>query len=265
MARCLECVPIRLPTRHFQGGSRVPFRSRPHGLARALSRHRSRYGAHRRGHRQPRPSDDSANAHSQSEAGSGSDSGSEGEEVDLSFVEHRVEDDSRAVGDVDAPVTLVMFSDYQCPYCATWNEETLPTMMEYVDKGDLRIEMRDLAVFGEESERAARAAYAAGLQDKYWEFHNAMFEGGEHPPKSELDDDSLVSTAKELGLDPTKFKGDLNSVDAHEEFEANAQESSSLGVASTPTFVIGGKPLVGAQPTKEFVGAVDDALAEAEG
>ncbi|GAA1932443.1 thioredoxin domain-containing protein [Brevibacterium antiquum] len=211
------------------------------------------------------PSDDSANAHSQSEAGSGSDSGSEGEEVDLSFVEHRVEDDSRAVGDVDAPVTLVMFSDYQCPYCATWNEETLPTMMEYVDKGDLRIEMRDLAVFGEESERAARAAYAAGLQDKYWEFHNAMFEGGEHPPKSELDDDSLVSTAKELGLDPTKFKGDMNSVDAHDEFEANAQESSSLGVASTPTFVIGGKPLVGAQPTKEFVGAVDDALAEAEG
>ena len=158
-----------------------------------------------------------------------------------------------------------MFSDYQCPYCASWNEETLPTMMEYVDKGDLRIEMRDLAVFGEESERAARAAYAAGLQGKYWEFHNAMFEGGEHPPKSELDDNSLVSAAKGLGLDPTQFKGDMNSVEAHDEFDANAQEGYSLGVASTPTFVIGGKPLVGAQPTDEFVSAVDDALAEAEG
>ncbi|WCE41467.1 thioredoxin domain-containing protein [Brevibacterium sp. BDJS002] len=203
--------------------------------------------------------DDSANAQSQSESGTGE------EEVDLSFVEHRVEDDSRALGDVDAPVTLVMFSDYQCPYCAAWNEETMPTMMDYVDKGDLRIEMRDLAVFGEESERAARAAYAAGLQGKYWEFHNAMFEGGEHPPKSELDDDSLVATAKDLGLDPTKFKGDMNSVEAHDEFEANAQEGYSLGVASTPTFVIGGKPLVGAQPTDEFVSAVDDALAEAEG
>ena len=69
---------------------------------------------------------------------------------------------------------------------------------------------------------------------KYWEFHNAMFEGGEHPPKSELDDDSLVSTAKDLGLDPTKFKGDMNSVDAHEEFEANAQESYFPGRGQHP-------------------------------
>lgn len=217
--------------------------------------------------------EDGANAQgsdSQSESGTSGDSESSGEsgsgdDIDLSFVEHRVDGEDRAVGDVDAPVTLVMFSDYQCPYCATWNEETLPTMMEYVDKGDLRIEMRDLAVFGEESERAARAAYAAGLQGKYWEFHNALFEGGKHPPKSELDDDSLVSTAKDLGLDPTTFKGDMNSVEAHDEFDAVAQEGSSLGVASTPSFIIGGKPLVGAQPTKEFVGAVDDALAEAEG
>ncbi|WP_226839032.1 DsbA family protein [Brevibacterium aurantiacum] len=219
------------------------------------------------------PSEDGANAQgsdSQSESGSSGDSDSSGEsgsgdDIDLSFVEHRVEGDDSAAGDVDAPVTLVMFSDYQCPYCATWNEETLPPMMEYVEKGDLRIEMRDLAVFGEESERAARAAYAAGLQDKYWEFHNAMFKGGKHPAKSELDDDSLVSTAKDLGLDPTKFKGDMNSVEAHDEFDAVAQEGSSLGVASTPSFIIGGKPLVGAQPTKEFVSAVDDALAEAEG
>ena len=213
-------------------------------------------------------SDDNANAQgseSQSETDSDGESGSGGDEVDLSYVEHRVKGDSRALGDVDAPVTLVMFSDYQCPYCASWNEETMPSLMDYVDQGDLRIEMRDLAVFGDESERAARAAYAAGLQDKYWEFHNAMFDGGEHPPKSELDDDSLVSAAKDLGLDPLQFKGDMNSVKAHDEFDANAQEGYSLGVASTPTFVIGGKPLVGAQPTKEFLSAVDTALAEAEG
>ena len=207
------------------------------------------------------PNDDSAGAESP-DSQTGSESGSD--DVDLTFVEHRVEDDSRALGDVDSPVTLVMFSDYQCPYCASWNQDTLPAMMDYVDSGELRIEMRDLAVFGEESERAARAAYAAGLQDKYWDFHNALFEGGEHPPKSELDDDSLVSLAKDLGLDATKFKGDMNSVEAHDEFDANAEEGYSLGVASTPTFVIGGKPLVGAQPTKEFVAAVDDALAEAE-
>ena len=93
------------------------------------------------------PSEDGANAQgsdSQSESGSSGDSDSSGEsgsgdDIDLSFVEHRVEGDDSATGDVDAPVTLVMFSDYQCPDCATWNEETLPTMMEYVEKGDLRI------------------------------------------------------------------------------------------------------------------------------
>jgi protein-disulfide isomerase len=186
------------------------------------------------------------------------------EDVDLSFVEHRDSEEMNAIGDVDAPVTLVMYSDYQCPYCATWNEDTLPAMMDYVDSGDLRIEMRDLAVFGEESERAARAVFAAGMQDGYWDYHNALFEGGEHRPKSQLDDDSLVSLGKELGLDPLQFKRDMNSTQAHEEFEAVSEEGQSIGVSSTPAFVIGGKPLLGTQPTQEFTDAVDEALARAE-
>lgn len=120
------------------------------------------------------------------EGNSSSQNDSAAEDVDLSFVEHRDPDEHNAVGDVDAPVTLVMYSDYQCPYCASWNEETLPAMMDYVDSGDLRIEMRDLAVFGEESERAARAVFAAGKQGEYWDYHNALFEDGEHRPKSQL-------------------------------------------------------------------------------
>ncbi|WP_343071772.1 DsbA family protein [Brevibacterium renqingii] len=196
---------------------------------------------------------------------SSSQTDSSGDDVDLSFVEHRDSEEMSAIGDVDAPVTLVMYSDYQCPYCAAWNEDTLPAMMEYVDSGDLRIEMRDLAVFGEESERAARAVFAAGKQDEYWEYHNALFEGGEHRPKSQLDDDSLVSLGEDLGLDPLQFKQDMNSVEAHEEFDAVAAEGQSIGVSSTPAFVIGGKPLLGAQPTQEFTDAVDEALARAEG
>jgi protein-disulfide isomerase len=186
------------------------------------------------------------------------------EDVDLSFVEHRDADESNAAGDVDAPVTLVMYSDYQCPYCAAWNQDTLPTMMDYVDSGDLRIEMRDLGVFGEESERAARAVFAAGKQEKFWEYHNALFEGGEHRPKSQLDDDGLVSLGEDLGLDPLQFKQDMNSTEAHDEFDEVSSEAQSLGVSSTPAFIIGGKPLLGAQPTQEFVDAVDDALNRAD-
>src|SRR5699024_10763831 len=203
-----------------------------------------------------------ADAQGQSSSSQG---GSAQEDTDLTFVEHRDADEHNAIGDVDAPVALVMYSDYQCPYCATWNEDTLPAMMDYVDSGDLRIEMRDLAVFGEESERAARAVFAAGEQDEYWDYHNALFEGGEHRPKSELDDDSLVSLGEELGLDPKQFKQDMNSTEAHEEFEEVSSEGQSIGVSSTPAFIIGGQPLLGAQPTQELVDAVDDALARAEG
>lgn len=195
---------------------------------------------------------------------SSSQNGAAEEDVDLSFVEHRDPEETNAVGDVDAPVTLVMYSDYQCPYCATWNEDTLPAMMDYVDSGDLRIEMRDLAVFGEESERAARAVFAAGKQDEYWDYHNALFEGGDHRPKSQLDDDSLVGLGEDLGLDPMQFKQDMNSTEAHEQFETVASEGQSIGVSSTPAFVIGGKPLLGAQPTQQFTDAVDEALARAE-
>jgi protein-disulfide isomerase len=198
----------------------------------------------------------------------GQSSSSQGEsaeqDTDLTFVEHRDADEHNAIGDVDAPVALVMYSDYQCPYCATWNEDTLPAMMDYVDSGDLRIEIRDLAVFGEESERAARAVFAAGEQDEFWDYHNALFEGGEHRPKNELDDDSLVSLGEELGLDPKQFKQDMNSTEAHEEFEEVSSEGQSIGVSSTPAFIIGGQPLLGAQPTQEFVDAVDDALAQAD-
>src|SRR5690625_3461616 len=65
------------------------------------------------------------------------------------------EDDPLAAGPVDAPVTLVVYSDFQCPFCATWSADTGPRMLEYAEAGDLRIEYRDIAIFGEESERAA--------------------------------------------------------------------------------------------------------------
>ncbi|MCL3862276.1 thioredoxin domain-containing protein [Actinotalea sp. K2] len=166
---------------------------------------------------------------------------------------------------MDAPVVMVVYSDYQCPFCAVWAEQTQPTMLEYVESGDLRIEWRDIAVFGPDSERAARAAYAAGLQGAFWEFHDALFAGGEKRAAADLTEEALVTLAGALDLDPDVFRADLASVEVDEAVKANADEAAAIGAFSTPSFLVNEQAVVGAQPTEVFIAAVEDALARAAG
>ena len=130
---------------------------------------------------------------------------------DLSDEEARDPDDLLAEGPVDAPVVLVVFTDYQCPYCAHWTHDTLPTLHDYVERGELRIEWRDVNVYGEDSERAARAALAAAKQDTHDEYHAALFPDGEIRKPQQLSDDALIDLADELGMDPEQFREDMNS------------------------------------------------------
>ncbi|MFI2102215.1 DsbA family protein [Isoptericola sp. NPDC019693] len=174
-------------------------------------------------------------------------------------------DDPLAAGPTDAPVSLVVYSDYQCPYCASWAAQTQPAMLEYAEAGDLRVEWRDLNVFGTASLTAARAAYAAGLQGHYPEYHDALFADGEHRPAHQLSKKALIDLAAQLGLDADQFASDLDSAEVAAGVEKNVQESMELGIYSTPAFVLGGTPIVGAQPTDVFVGAFEDALARAQG
>lgn len=185
----------------------------------------------------------------------------EDEQIDLSYVERRDPADPLSVGNVDAPVVMVVFSDYQCPFCASWSHETLPVMMDYVADEQLRIEWRDLNVFGPESEQASKAAYAAALQDKFWEYHAALFSEGEIRDPAELSDDALVELAAEFGMDTEQFTQDMGSELVQDQIIVNQRLGTDLGAYSTPSFIVGGQPMVGAQPTEVFVNAVDDALA----
>ncbi|MGC0274795.1 DsbA family protein [Pseudactinotalea sp. Z1739] len=187
------------------------------------------------------------------------------EQPETEGVERRDADELLAAGPADAPVVLVVFSDYQCPFCAQWSAETLPVMMEYVDAGDLRIEWRDVNVFGEESERAARASYAAALQGGFWEYHEALFPDGQIRSHRELSEDGLTELAVEEGLDEEQFTADLNAPETAEEIDRNAQLGLDLGAYSTPTFILDGQPIIGAQPTEVFTDAVEAALAAATG
>lgn len=181
---------------------------------------------------------------------------------ELTSVETRDEADPLAVGEVDAPVGLVVFSDYQCPFCAKWSDETLPQMMEHVEDGNLRIEWRDVNIYGLPSERGSRAVYAAGLQDSFLEYHHALFEGGETRDEEGLSEDALLELAGELGLDTEQFTTDFNSPETRAAIARNAQQGIDLGAYSTPAFLMGGQPIMGAQPAEVFQSAFDTALAE---
>ncbi|USQ81991.1 thioredoxin domain-containing protein [Ornithinimicrobium faecis] len=179
----------------------------------------------------------------------------------LTDIERRDEADPLAAGPVDAPVALVIFSDYQCPYCARWSEDTLPVMLERAEAGDLRVEWRDVNIFGVASERASRAAYAAALQDSFWDYHDALYPDGETRSEGDLSQEALEALAGDLGLDTEKFAEDMHSPATDQAIAGNAKLGLDIGAYSTPAFILGGQPIVGAQPTQVFVDALDTALA----
>ena len=183
---------------------------------------------------------------------------------DLSSAETRDPADPLAEGPVDAPVVLVVFTDYQCHYCARWTEETLPVLREHVERGELRIEWRDVNVYGESSTRAARAALAAALQGRHADYQEALFDDGEIRPARELSEEAMIARAERLGLDLEQFRADFHSEQVARTIDEHAAEGIELGVVTTPSFVLDGIPIVGAQPTATFNDQVEAALADAD-
>ena len=181
---------------------------------------------------------------------------------DLRVYEARDPDDLLAVGPVDAPVGMVVFSDYQCKFCAKWSAETLPVMMEHVEAGELRIEFRDVNIFGDASERAALASYAAAKQDRFMDFHSELFPNGDVLSERALSDESLLQIAEELGLDVEQFEADRASDEAKQVIQRNEDLGVELGAFSTPAFLLGGEPILGAQPTEVFEATFAEVLAK---
>ncbi|XNY99985.1 DsbA family protein [Micrococcus luteus] len=186
------------------------------------------------------------------------------EDTSPNFIERRDPDDPLAVGAVDAPVVLVAFGDYQCGHCASWSTNTMTELQHLVDEGTLRIEWRDLNIFGEGSARAARAGWAAGRQDAFLDYHHALFPQGKPRPPQQLTDRALVGLAGELGLDTERFARDMASQEAKDAIAQNQQLGYSLGASSTPAFMLDRKPLLGDQPVEVFERGIERALAERE-
>lgn len=188
-------------------------------------------------------------------------SGQAEEPFDLS---RRIAEDPLAMGKVDAPVVLVEYADYRCPFCGVFSRETLPALVDqYVASGELRIEWRDLPVFGAESLSAAVAGRAAGEQDKFWEFNKAVFAAAPDRGHISLPREELIRLAEEVGVaDIAAFTADLDSEELIQAVQADAEEAAALGATGTPLFLVNDIPISGAQPVEVFEQAIETVLAE---
>ncbi len=182
----------------------------------------------------------------------------------LAALERREEGDPLAVGDVDAPVVMIEWADFQCPFCGSFARDTKPVLTErFVDDGVLRIEWRDFPVLGEESLSAALAGRAAAEQDAFWELHDEIFAEDRPRNAGELDSDAMLAMAEDLGLDVDRFADDMEDPALREAVQQDHAIAQELGVTGTPAFLVNGRSLIGGQPAEVFVELVEDAAAEA--
>lgn len=181
-------------------------------------------------------------------------------------VARREPSDAMAVGDVGAPVVMVEWLDLRCPFCALFSRQTLPQLMnEYVEPGLVRYEVRDIALFGDQSVDASVAARAAAEQGLFHEYLAAVYDAAPDGAKAELDREDLIGFAEQVGVpDMAKFEADLDREDLRQAVETATTQAGRLGVTSVPFFAVDDVAFSGAQPVEVFRDVIDDALATAE-
>jgi protein-disulfide isomerase len=162
-----------------------------------------------------------------------------------------------SLGPADAPITLVEFSDYQCPYCKRWNDEVYqPLLAAY--PGQIRLVYRQfpLTSIHPDAMSAAVASMCAEDQGSFWQFHDKLFSD-----EYGLGRDAYTKYATDLGLDTSAFETCLDSGKFDDFLQKDMDFSMNLGIRSTPTFFINGLAVVGAQPIDVFKQVIDKELA----
>jgi protein-disulfide isomerase len=174
-------------------------------------------------------------------------------------------DPFNVLGRADAPVTIIEFTDLQCPYCARYASQTFPELRRrYIDTGKVRYTSRDMPLpFHAFAAPAAIANRCAGEQGRFWEFREAVFAA-----QSELGQAPYARIAAELGLDGARFEACLGDPRPAAAVRADLELARRHGITSTPTFVIGrlvdgefvGETFSGAKPYAEFATRIDALL-----
>jgi protein-disulfide isomerase len=183
-----------------------------------------------------------------------------------SLLQLRLAADEPAEGRADAPLTLLEFTDYQCPFCRRFQAETWPRLKRlYVDTGKVRFIVRDLPLeIHSGAEPAAQAAHCAAEQGRFWPMHDALLASD-----ADLSAAGIERIARAQGLDPTRFKACVSAGNYRSTILRNAAQAHDLGLDGTPAFVLGtvsqgelrGHALMGARPFEDFEAAIRQALA----
>lgn len=177
-------------------------------------------------------------------------------------------------GQTNATVTLMEFSDYQCPFCSRHYREVMPTLIaDYVDTGKLKFVMREKPIpsLHRNAMNASMAALCAGDQGKYWEMHNLLFEN-----QRELGVENLKAFAGTIGIDTTQFNECLDGKKHNKQISEDIRLSDKLGMSGTPGFIVGltdqndpdkalmSEYIKGAKSLDSFKAAIDELLESAE-
>lgn len=182
-----------------------------------------------------------------------------GSDVEIYLEQPRADvsvDDDPGQGKKGAPITLIEFSDFQCPFCKRTRETISEVLSTYGDK--VHYVFRDFPLnFHKDAMLAHQAANCASEQDKYWEYSKGLWER-----QHELQRDKLVELAKSLKLDEGKFTQCLDSGKYEDEINKDTEDGKRAGVSGTPAYFINGRFLGGAQPFEEFKAIIDEELAK---
>ncbi|MCI0549935.1 MAG: DsbA family protein [Anaerolineae bacterium] len=164
-------------------------------------------------------------------------------------------------GDPNAPVTIIEFGDFQCPFCGRHAATVGPQIDEqYIQSGKVRFGYFNFAFLGQESNWAAEAAECASDQNKFWEYHDMIYSSQTGENQGAFNKDNLKKFAEALGLDTSAFNECLDSGKYTQLIQEESSTASSMGVRSTPTFLINGQAIVGAQPFEIFQQTIDSFL-----
>ncbi len=168
-------------------------------------------------------------------------------------------------GSPDAPVTIVEFSDFQCPFCQRYFKQTYAKIMEnYVDTGKVYYVFKNfpLTSIHPQAVGAANAAACAGDQGSFWPMHDLLFEHQDQWAGNNKANEVFMSFADQIGLDKDVFQSCLENEQFSDVIFADLQEGVAAGVTGTPAFFINGKLLSGAQPYEAFVQMIEQALGQ---